>query len=227
MANCLKMVLFPVSFCLVAAWAPSSASAQSELRDRLTAALETVEGACARDIENFCGKVTRGEGRLLSCMQAHDDQLSLRCQFAVYRASRKLEGAINRVGRIADACLSDIEAHCGDADRIGQCVVEKRASLSPSCQTVVGSVRQAVEGLASLIGLPVFSADDKNLGQVVEVTRGPDGKVQNVQVRVGQLLGLGDKVVTINAEKLEQLRDRVRLQLSADDIRSLPDAKAR
>ena len=145
--------------CMLATWGISQASAQSNLRERLAEAVETVEGACAADISNFCGKVTRGEGRLLSCMQAHDEQLSRRCQFALYRVSRRLEGSLNRVERISEACGSDIDAHCADADRIGQCVVEKRSSLSQGCQTVVATLRKAVQGLAALRGLPVQSSE--------------------------------------------------------------------
>jgi Golgi apparatus protein 1 len=213
--------------CVLATWGTSELSAQSNLRDRLAAAVETVEGACAADISNFCGKVTRGEGRLLSCMQAHDDQLSRRCQFALYRVSRHLEGALNRVERIAEACWNDIEAHCGDADRIGQCVVEKRASLSQPCQTVVGALRKAVQGLAALRGLPVYSADNSEVGQVVEVTKGPDGAIQSIQIETGRLLGIGPKVVTINADKFEQLADRVRLQLGREEVQRLPEATKR
>ena len=37
-----------------------SASAQPNLRERLAAAVETVEGACASDLKKFCGNVSRG-----------------------------------------------------------------------------------------------------------------------------------------------------------------------
>jgi hypothetical protein len=63
----------------------------------VAAAIEAVQEACATDIGRFCGNVSRGEGRLLLCMQAHDDQLSWRCQFALYRASRNLDRALDRV----------------------------------------------------------------------------------------------------------------------------------
>src|SRR5436190_13100467 len=46
--------------CLTALWTPTHVSAQTNIRERLAAAVETVEGACAADC-----KVTRGEGRLL------------------------------------------------------------------------------------------------------------------------------------------------------------------
>ena len=213
--------------CMLATLGTSQASAQSNLRDRVSAAVETIEGACAADISNFCGKVTRGEGRILSCMQAYDDQLSRRCQFALYRASRHLEGALNRVEKVADACWTDIEAHCGDADKIGQCVVEKRASLSQACQTVVANLRKAVQGLAALRGLPVHSSDNSEVGQVVEVAKAPDGTVQSIQIEVGRSLGISPKVVTINADKFEQLADRVRLQLGREEVQRLPEATKR
>jgi hypothetical protein len=43
--------------------------------------------------------------------------------------------------------MTDIEAQCGNADHIGQCVMEKSGSLSPSCQTVVTGLRQIGEAL--------------------------------------------------------------------------------
>jgi len=210
---------------LAALWAPSELLAQSNLKDRVGSAIEAVEGACAADISKLCGNVTRGEGRVLLCMQSHDDQLSRRCQFALYRASRNLERALERVERIADACWTDIEAHCSDADGIGECVMEKGPAFSPSCKTVVASIRKTLHGLAALKGLPVYSSDNEDLGRVVEVVRGSDGKVQAVRVEVGRFLGVGERTITIDAKSLEQLADRVRLRISGEAVRSSPEAK--
>jgi hypothetical protein len=157
-------------------------------------------------------------------MQAYDDQLSKRCQFALYRASRNLEAALDRVDRIADACWTDIQEKCGDADKVGQCVIEKRASLSQSCQTVIGALQQAFQGLAALRGLPVHASDGKELGQVVDVNRGPDGAIHSIQVDVGRWLGLGSKVVTIGTDKFEHLADKLRLHLRGEEVQSMPDA---
>lgn len=225
MRNIPRIAVVSVALVVAAAWPPSKASAQAQLRDRVAAAVETVERSCGDDVSNFCGKVTRGEGHLLLCMQAHEDQLSRRCQFALYRVSRRLENALHRVERLADACWTDIQSQCADADRIGQCVLQKRASLSKSCQTVVAAVEQAVHGLASLKGMAVYSSDGKDLGRVVDVKRTPDGKVQSIQVEVGQFLGLGSKVVDISADTLEQLADRIRLRMLGDQVRSLPEAQ--
>jgi PRC-barrel domain/Cysteine rich repeat len=210
---------------LATAAATSNLSAQSNIRDRVAAAVETVEEVCAADISKFCGNVTRGEGRVILCMQAHDDQLSYRCQVGLYRASRNLDRVLNRVERIAEACWNEIETQCKDAPRIGQCVMDKAQSLSPPCQTVAANIREALQGLASLIGMPAYSADGTHVGQVVAVTRGPDGKVQSVQIDVGRFLGIGDRVVTIDSSSFEELADRVNLRLTGEAVRSLQDAK--
>ena len=206
-------------------WGPSLAQAQADLRDRVAEAVETVERSCAKDIAAFCGKVTRGEGRLLLCMQAHEDQLGLGCQFALYRVSRRLENSLHRVERIADACWSDIEAKCGEAERIGQCVVQKRTSLSSACQSTIEAIHKVVQGLAGLHGAEVLSSDDRSVGHVVDVKRGPDGKVQSIEIEIGRFLGLGSRVVQVSADKLEEVAERIKLRIGGDQVRSLPEAQ--
>jgi hypothetical protein len=75
-----------------------------------------------------------------------------------------------------------------------------------------------------VVGMSVYSSDNKNIGQVVEIVRGPDDKVQSIQVDIGRVLGLGTKVVTITAEKLERLPG-IKVLLSDAEVRSLPEAK--
>ena len=205
----------------------SQSHAESSIRERIATAIETVEGACAGDVQNFCGKVTRGEGRLLTCMQAFDDQLSRRCQWALYRVSRNLEGAMDRVERLADACWNDIETHCRDAERIGQCIMSKREQLSPACGKVASTLKKALQGLTSLRGLPVIGADNASLGAIIDIKRGPDGAVQAIEVEMDQMLGIGGKVVTITADKFEQIGDEVRLLMRQDEIKNLPETKTK
>ena len=201
--------------------------AQTSLRDRVQGATEAVESSCAADINRFCGNVTRSEGRLLLCMQAFDDQLTRRCQFALYRASRQLERALDRVERIADACWSEIEANCANADRIGQCLREKTASLAPSCRTVLDAVGQTLENLAPVRGLPVLSSNNEDVGRVVEVIRDGNGKVQALEIDIGRFLGVGGRSITIEANAFEQLADKIKLRLTSDAVRSVPDASKR
>jgi len=191
------------------------------LRDGIATALETVERACAADIEDYCPRVTAGEGRLVLCMRAHEDQLRRGCQFALHRVSRGLESMVKRV---AEACWTEVRELCGDVDKIGQCVAEKTNSLSSTCQRIVAALGQQAKGSTVLVGMPVYSSDNKKLGQVVEVVKTPDGKTQSIQVDIGRVLGLGSKVVAIGADKIEPL-DGIKVLLSDAEIRSLPEAK--
>ncbi len=216
-----------VSALFATALAPAHVLAQGGLRDRLAAATEAIEASCADDVSRLCGNVTRGEGRLLLCMQAHEDQLSRSCQFTLYRASRNLGKAFHRVERIADACWGDIQAQCGNAEKIGQCVVDKRGSLSKACQRVVGAVQQVAQGVANLRGMRVSSSDDKEIGRVVATKSGPDGKIRSIEIEVGQFLGLGSKVISIDADRFEQLADKIRLRILGEQIGSMPDAQRR
>jgi sporulation protein YlmC with PRC-barrel domain len=90
---------------------------------------------------------------------------------------------------------------------------------------MVIALRQAGQRLSHLKGLTVFSSEGKDVGQVVEAVRGPDGKIQSVQIQIGRLLGIGDKVVAIDAGNLQEIGDRIRLKLNADQVRSQPEAK--
>jgi hypothetical protein len=198
--------------------------AQTNLRDRVQGAIEAVERSCAADITRFCGSVTRGEGRLLLCMQAFDDQLSRRCQFALYRASRHLERSLDRVERIANACWTEIETNCANADRIGRCLAEKTQALSPSCRMVLDGVRQTLENLPALRGLPVVSSDNEDVGRVAEVVRDGNGQVQALEIDIGRFLGVGGRTITIDASSFEPLADKIKLRLTSARVRSAPDA---
>jgi len=192
----------------------------------MVGALETLEGACATDMRMFCDMVTPGEGRLALCMRAHEDQFSRGCRTALLRVARDLGRAAER---LAETCWNEVRALCGDTQNIRQCVVMKKASLSPSCESIVTVLGQKVLGqkvqeLMARVGMPVFSSGNQNLGQVAEVIRGPDGKVQSIQVDIGRFLGLGSKVVSISAEKIEQAAG-IKVHLTDTEIRSLPEAK--
>jgi len=144
MVTATRTVIFSAAL-LAVVGTPASLSAQSEIRERISAAVQGIQEACGEDINKFCGNVTRGEGRVLICMQAFDDQLSRGCQWTLYRVSSGLQRSLSRVEQIADACLSDIESQCADSDQIGKCVMEKTTSLSPACQSVVSGLRELTD----------------------------------------------------------------------------------
>jgi sporulation protein YlmC with PRC-barrel domain len=225
---------------------------QSDLRDRLSSAVERIRNACGDDIDRFCGDITPGSGRVAACVQAYSDQLSMRCRLTLRRTADRIEKAVQN---IADTCMSAVEQQCGDADDVRECVKQKASALPQSCQTVVAMVTAGREAVASreqqgqpqqsataqgttqhgqqgagqetaaLKGLPVFSSDGKNLGQVVQVEKSADGKIQSIQIQVGRLLGLGEKTITIDGARIEQLGDRIRAMMSADQVRQLPESR--
>jgi len=205
---------------------PSSIS-EGEFRDRVADAIQIVQVACASELNDFCGKVTPGEGRLAFCMRAHEDQLSRTCESALRRVALNVRRTLNQ---ITEACWNEVRALCGDTDKLGklgQCVAQKKGSLSSSCETIVTALGQKLQGVqevAARVGMPVFGPDDKNLGQVAEVVRGADGKVQSIQVDIGRSLGLGSKVVDIGADKIERVAG-LKVNLSDSELRSLPEVK--
>jgi hypothetical protein len=115
-----------------------------QLAARLDAAVKKVEVACSDDLKKYCSTVTPGEGRLILCMQAHEDKVSEKCDFAIFEASRKINRALDRIDRAAEICWSDIEKHCSNipegGGRIIQCLAGQKTSLTPACQTEVGKL---------------------------------------------------------------------------------------
>ena len=202
----------------------SSRPPQSEYRDRLADAIETVETACVADIEAFCSEVTPGKGRLALCMRAHEDRLSGKCWSTLQGVGRNVERTVER---IAESCWNEVRTLCGEKDNLHQCVAQKKESLSSSCKTIVTALGQQlrqVQDLTARVGMPVYGPDDKSIGQVAEVIRGPEGKVQSIQVDIGRFLGLGSKVVDISADKVERVAG-IKVNLSDSELRSLPEAK--
>jgi hypothetical protein len=118
-----------------------SAQAQSPLETRLSEATRKIEGACSEDLKKYCSTVTPGEGRLLLCIEAHEDKISAKCDFALFQAERNLDRALDRVEQIADACSNDIEKHCSQlpegGGRIAVCLMSNKTSLTPACQTEI------------------------------------------------------------------------------------------
>ena len=194
----------------------------SELRDRLATAVDRVEEACADDFEELCGSAAPGEGRIISCVRDHEDLLSRRCRLTLFVVTRKIR---QTVANFADECGNALRAQCGNAEKIGECAEQKSASISPACHTLVQAVRRVGQNLPNLKGVTVYSADNQDVGRVLEATRGPDGKLQSVQIQIGRFLGLGDKVVSINADALQEIGDRIKLKLGSEQVRSLPQAK--
>jgi hypothetical protein len=121
------------------------AGAQTEMAKkveaRLTAAVKKIQDACGADVKKFCNSATPGEGRLVMCMMAYEDQVSAKCDYALYQASRNLDRAVDRLEMTADACWNDIEKHCVSVrdgeGHVAKCLVAKKASLTKECSAMI------------------------------------------------------------------------------------------
>lgn len=112
-------------------------------RARLDAAAEKIKAACSSDFNKFCSNVNPGEGRVIHCMLAYEDQISTKCDYAVYNATRNLQRALDQVSRVADACWDEIDKRCGSlpegGGRIAQCLINNKASIKKGCRAAVES----------------------------------------------------------------------------------------
>jgi hypothetical protein len=139
-------VAFTSVFMTFTAGSHAQTKLQSKIEDRVTTAVKKVEAACGEDLRKFCSTVTPGEGRVLLCLEAHEDKISSKCDVALYNASRNLDRALDHVAMTADACGSDVDKLCSNIPdgegRVAQCLLDKRASVSAACKTNLGKLFQ-------------------------------------------------------------------------------------
>jgi hypothetical protein len=103
--------------------------------------LDYVVDACADDLEEFCADVTPGEGRLIYCIAAYQDQISNRCGVALYDAASILQELADAIAYIGTACSADIDQFCADTPvgegRIIECLGNNGDQLTEACSTAL------------------------------------------------------------------------------------------
>jgi len=97
--------------------------------------------ACSGEIKSLCAKVTPGEGRLVACLYAHEDELSGRCDYVLLEAASQLTTITAQMNEIARVCKPDIELLCQGAQpgqgRIAQCLRTNQKALSAPCADMI------------------------------------------------------------------------------------------
>jgi len=83
----------------------------------------------------------------------------------------------------------------------------------------------APTAIGDLVGLTAKSSDGANLGTVYGVTMAPGGKVTAIGVKVGGFLGFGGHMVIIPDGKFNRVGDTVQINMTADEVHKLPEAK--
>jgi hypothetical protein len=97
---------------------------------------------CAEEIAKYCKDVKPGGGRILDCLNGHQQDLSITC-------SRKLEESKQKLMEAQQACTGDMEKFCKDVQpgqgRILNCLREHAQELSPACSQIIGKTMGKVQ----------------------------------------------------------------------------------
>jgi cysteine rich repeat protein len=130
-----------------------SASAQTDIakaiKDKLAAQAAKLEKSCAGDIKKYCKTVTPGEGRLIYCMQAHEDKISPKCAYDLEEAATSVETSAANLSEAISACKAEITGICGKIQpgqgRIAACLIVNKSTASKNCAEAV----QKIEAMAA------------------------------------------------------------------------------
>jgi hypothetical protein len=130
-----------------------SASAQTDIakaiKDKLAAQAAKLEKSCAGDIKKYCKTVTPGEGRLIYCMQAHEDKISPKCAYDLEEAATSVETSAASLSEAISACKAELTGICGKIQpgqgRIAACLIANKSTASKNCAEAI----QKIEALAA------------------------------------------------------------------------------
>jgi PRC-barrel domain len=75
------------------------------------------------------------------------------------------------------------------------------------------------------IGKPVYSKDEKKIGEVESFRRGPSGEVIGMNAGIGGFLGLGETHVMLTSSQFKLQGDRVIADVASAEAKNLPKAK--
>jgi len=79
------------------------------------------------------------------------------------------------------------------------------------------------EGAKEWLGRPVYSSDNKRLGDIAALQLGPDGKVSELSADIGGFLGFGETRVRFTADQIKEVKDdSLVVTLTEEEANSLP-----
>ncbi len=99
---------------------------------------------CSKEIKAYCGSVTPGGGRLVSCAKAHEDKLSSECVYAINRAGYWLDFLARTLTYVASQCEADALKFCANVnlgeERVLNCLRANKASLNKYCDLALRDI---------------------------------------------------------------------------------------
>lgn len=103
---------------------------------------------CASDIMKFCSSVTPGDGRVASCLYAHEDQIADQCADAIVDIGDVLDYYHGLVELAVETCADDIGQYCAATEfgegRILSCLNDKASEISNGCSSVLKVFNEAL-----------------------------------------------------------------------------------
>jgi hypothetical protein len=137
-------VVFGAVLSLTACAAPANKNIDPVAKPISKGPVETFFEGCQNELETFCKNVTPGNNRLLACIYAYEDQLSGRCEYALYDAAAQLEHAVAAFSYAASECDDDVEKYCADVEagkgRVLACLDRNDAKVSGRCKQALKDV---------------------------------------------------------------------------------------
>jgi hypothetical protein len=107
----------------------------------------TMLDGCKQELQTKCQNVTPGEGRILACLYAYQDQLSGQCEMALYNGAVQLQQAVMALTLVASECHDDLLEYCANVEigegRVLSCLEQHAADVSPQCKQAVKAAGQA------------------------------------------------------------------------------------
>jgi Golgi apparatus protein 1 len=135
-----KNVLLPLGVS-ISSTAYSQTDMMNVLLERLATGIKKIETSCGEDLKKYCSTVTPGEGRILYCMQAHEDKISDGCASVLDEVVFQAETTADRLREAVNACRGDIDKFCANTQpgqgRLAACLAANRTSVSTSCAEAI------------------------------------------------------------------------------------------
>jgi hypothetical protein len=97
---------------------------------------------------------------------------------------------------------------------------------SPTTTAKPASMTLTEQQAKSWVGKPVYSSDNKKLGEIAEFKRGTDNVVQEMRADIGGFLGMGETRVKLTPQQFRLQNDRAILNLTQAQAKTLPHAKS-
>jgi Golgi apparatus protein 1 len=135
-----KIVLLPLCVSISSA-AYAQTDVMNLLLQRLATGFKKLEVSCGEDFKKYCSTVTPGEGRIMLCMQAHEDKISDGCASVLDEVVFQAETTADHLREAVNACRGDIDQFCAKTlpgqGRLAACLAANKTSVSKSCAEAV------------------------------------------------------------------------------------------